>query len=93
LHNTARVMRNSVSREVVSIEGRGGAQFADVQHLVAGRRGQAAMQNGDPDGGIWSAGMVQGLIDDLPSVAELIDRIVSEAESIIAGRLAGMRVR
>lgn len=91
LHNTARVMRNTVSQEVVAIERRGGAKFEDVQHLVAGKRGQAAMEHGDPDGGIWSAGMVQGLIDDLPSVAELVDRIMSEANAIIAGRLAEMR--
>ncbi|OJV32776.1 nitronate monooxygenase family protein [Sphingomonas sp. 67-36] len=90
LHNTARVMKNAVSQEVVAIERRGGAKFEDVQHLVAGKRGLAAMENGDTDGGIWSAGMVQGLIDDIPTVKELVDRIVAEAEEIIEGRLASM---
>ncbi len=83
LHNTARVMKNSVSDEVVAIEGKGGAKFEDVQHLVAGVRGRKAMDEGDADGGIWSAGMVQGIIDDIPSVKELIDRIISDAEKII----------
>ncbi|MGB6229014.1 MAG: nitronate monooxygenase family protein [Litorimonas sp.] len=96
LHNTARVMRNAVSQEVVAIERkgleeRGGAKFEDVQHLVSGKRGLAAMRDGDTDGGIWSAGMVQGLIHDIPSVAELVDRIMSDAEAIIDARLGGMR--
>ncbi|MBW6523847.1 nitronate monooxygenase family protein [Sphingomonas sp. RHCKR47] len=93
LHNTARVMKNKVSEEVVAIERAGGAQFADVQHLVAGRRGVAAMERGDTDDGIWSAGMVQGLIHDVPTVKDLVDRIVAEAEAIIDGRLAAMAAR
>ena len=90
LHNTARVMRNEVSQQVVEIERRGGAKFEDVQALVAGTRGRDALANGDTQGGIWSAGMVQGLIHDIPSVQELVDRIISEAEGLIRGRLEGM---
>ena len=90
LHNTARVMKNEVSSEVVEIERKGGAKFEDIQHLVAGVRGRKAMEDGDPDGGIWSAGQVQGLIDDIPTVKDLIDRIVSEAEDIIRSRLDNM---
>lgn len=90
LHNTARVMRNEVSEKVVAIERKGGATFDDVRELVAGKRGAAAMEMGDVDGGIWTAGMVQGLIDDIPTVAELVERIVRDAEAIIGGRLADM---
>lgn len=90
LHNTARVMKNAVSDEVVAIERKGGAKFEDVQHLVAGVRGRKAMAEGDTDGGIWSAGMIQGLIHDVPSVEELIDRIVADAEAIIKSRLESM---
>jgi NAD(P)H-dependent flavin oxidoreductase YrpB (nitropropane dioxygenase family) len=90
LHNTARVMKNAVSQEVVTIERQGGAKFEDVQHLVAGTRGRDALSSGDTDGGIWSAGMIQGLIHDIPTVKELVDRIVSEAEAIIRGRLEGV---
>lgn len=90
MHNTARVMKNAVSDEVVKIERAGGAQFSDIQHLVAGKRGQDAMQAGDTNGGIWSAGMVQGLIDDVPTVKQLVDRIVAEAEQIIEDRLQSM---
>jgi NAD(P)H-dependent flavin oxidoreductase YrpB (nitropropane dioxygenase family) len=90
LHNTARVMKNEVSQAVVAIERKGGAKFEDVQALVAGTRGRDALANGDVDGGIWSAGMIQGLIHDIPSVKELVDRIISEAETIIRGRLDGV---
>jgi nitronate monooxygenase len=83
-------MRNEVSQAVVEIERRGGAKFEDVQHLVAGTRGRDALANGDTQGGIWSAGMVQGLIHDIPTTKDLVDRIISEAEDLIRGRLAGM---
>ncbi|MBR9833822.1 MAG: nitronate monooxygenase [Alphaproteobacteria bacterium] len=92
LHNTARVMKNAVSDEVVAIERKGGAKFEDVQHLVAGVRGRKAMAEGDTDGGIWSAGMIQGLIHDVPTVKELIDRIISDAEAIIKSRMSAMVV-
>jgi len=90
LHNTARVMKNEVSQQVVEIERRGGAKFEDVQALVAGTRGRDALANGDTDGGIWSAGMIQGLIHDIPSVKDLVDRIVAEAEDVITRRLERM---
>ncbi|MGB5093595.1 MAG: nitronate monooxygenase family protein [Parvibaculum sp.] len=90
LHNTARVAKNAVSREVVEIEKRGNATIDDVRHLVAGARGKVVYEAGDPEHGIWSAGMVQGLIHDIPTCADLVKRIVSEAEAIIATRLNRM---
>ena len=90
LHNTARVAKNAISQQVVEIERRGGAKFEDVKDLVAGVRGREALQTGETDAGIWSAGMIQGLIYDVPSVEELVHRIVTEAEEIIRGRLEGM---
>ena len=92
LHNTARVAKNAVSQEVLALEKKGGATIDDVRHLVAGQRGRAVYEEGDPDFGIWSAGMVQGLIHDIPTCAELVARIVAEAEAIIAARLARMIV-
>jgi len=80
MKNTARVLKNSVSDEVVALERRpGGCEFKDIQPLVAGTRGVAALRAGDPNGGIVTAGMVMGLIDDIPSCAELLDRMVAEA--------------
>ena len=87
LHNTARVARNAVSQEVVTIERRGNARIEDVAHLVSGQRGKVVLEAGDMDHGIWSAGMVQGLIHDIPTVKELIERIVRDAEAIIRQRL------
>lgn len=89
LRNTARVADNSVSREVVEILNAGG-QFADIRDLVAGARGRTVYELGDLEAGIWYAGMSQGLINDVPTVAELVTRIVAEAEAIITGRLAGL---
>jgi nitronate monooxygenase len=92
MRNTARVFKNAVADEVVEIESKGGAKIEDIAHLVAGERGRDAMSAGDTDGGIWSAGMVTGLLHDVPAVRELVERIVSEAEAIISQRLAVVRV-
>ena len=92
LRNTSRVASNAVSREVVAIEKKGGATIDDLKHLVAGQRGRVVYETGDPEFGIWSAGMVQGLIHDIPTCAELVSRIVREAEAIISARLDRMRV-
>jgi len=91
MHNTARVAKNAVSMEVVAAEKRG-AKFEEVKHLVAGVRGRTGLESGDVNAGIWSAGMVQGLIHDIPSVKELVDRIVADAEAIITRRMANMVV-
>ena len=89
LRNTARVADNAVSREVVERLA-AGAAFEDVRELVAGVRGAKVYETGDLDHGIWTAGMVQALVRDVPTCAELVTRIVREAEEIIGGRLAGM---
>jgi NAD(P)H-dependent flavin oxidoreductase YrpB (nitropropane dioxygenase family) len=79
LHNTARVLKNTVSDEVVKIEGRPeGAVFEDIRHLVAGGRGRTALEGGDVNGGVITAGQTVGLIQDIPTCKELIDRMVAE---------------
>lgn len=86
LHNTARVFKNKVSQEVVRLERRpGGAKFEELRDLVSGQRGRVVYENGDPDYGIWSAGIAMGLIKDAPSCEVLLRRIETEAETIIAG--------
>ena len=84
--NTARVAKNTIAIEAVRIE-REGNPFDAIAHLVKGARGREGLVNGDPEHGIWTAGMVQGLIHDVPTVKQLIDRIVSDAEAIINDRL------
>ncbi|HMN43675.1 MAG TPA: nitronate monooxygenase family protein [Povalibacter sp.] len=89
LHNTARVGKNSVSDEVVKILAQSEAKFEDVAHLVKGAQGRKLLETGDLDAGLIWAGQSQGLIHDIPSVAELLTRMIEEASAIIRGRLAG----
>lgn len=89
LRNTARVARNAVSRQVVDILAAGG-QFEDVQELVAGTRGRRVLEEGDLDLGTWTVGMVQGIVHDIPPVAELVRRITEEAEDLISRNLSGL---
>jgi NADH:quinone reductase (non-electrogenic) len=91
LKNTARVGKSAVSDEVVRRLAVPGAQFSDVAELVSGEAGQRLMETGDLSRGMFWASMAQGLIHDIPTVAELINRTIAEAEAIIEGRLAGMR--
>jgi len=88
LHNTARVGKSAVSDEVVRRLAAPEATFKDIAELVRGEGGRIVLETGDLSAGIFWAGQVQGLIHDIPTVRELIDRIVNEAETIINGRLA-----
>ena len=79
LRNTARVFRNAIADEVRSIEQRpGGCEFEDIRPLVLGTRGREALRSGEVDGGVITAGQCIGLIDDVPTCAELIERMVAE---------------
>lgn len=89
LRNTVRVRKNQVSTEAVEILNNGG-KFEDVQHLVAGARGRKVFENGDIEAGQWTVGMVQGIINDIPTNEELVNRIVTDATEIIQNRLANM---
>ncbi|WP_225009195.1 NAD(P)H-dependent flavin oxidoreductase [Novosphingobium percolationis] len=87
--NTARVGRSEVSEEVVRRLAQPDAVFEDVRELVAGTAGKELLETGDLSKGVFWAGMIQGLIHDIPTCQVLIDRIISEAEAIIKGRLQG----
>jgi NADH:quinone reductase (non-electrogenic) len=78
-----------VAKRAIEME-RAGKGIAEIGPVVAGARGRVVYETGDLEHGIWSAGTSMGLIDDIPSCKELVGRIVSEAEEIIRGRLAGM---
>jgi nitronate monooxygenase len=88
-HNTGRVAKNSVSDRVVALGGEPGAVFEDVRPLVSGAQGRTALETGDVDAGLIWAGQVQGLIHDIPTCQQLIDRIMHDAETVIRGRLSG----
>jgi nitronate monooxygenase len=87
--NTARVGKSSVSDQVVEILKAKDAKFEDVAHLVRGAQGRVLLETGDLDAGLVWAGQVQGLIHDIPTVGDLIQRIVREATEIISSRLPG----
>jgi len=90
LRNTERVLKNAAVDRLLEKERALGAnlKFEDILDEVAGVYPKI-MQEGAMDAGAWSCGMVAGLIHDIPSVQELIDRIMAEAEDIIRRRLAG----
>ena len=89
LRHTGRIYRNSVAEKVLEVEARPGeTDFADLLPLVSGERSRKVINDGNLEEGIWWAGMVMGLIHDIPTVKELVERIVSEAEQIIKTRLA-----
>jgi nitronate monooxygenase len=91
LRNTERVMTNAAVERLLVKEKDLGANlsFADIIDEVAGVYPRIMLE-GDMDAGAWSCGMVAGLINDIPTCQELVDRIMSEAEEIIRGRLMGM---
>ena len=91
LRNTERVMTNEAVERLLEKEKRLGdaLKFEDIIEEVAGVYPKI-MTQGDMDAGAWSCGMVAGLIHDIPTCQELIDRIMAEAEDIICSRLAGM---
>ena len=90
LRNTERVLNNDAVQRLIAKEREMGDKlsFADIAAEVAGVYPKI-MRDGDMDAGGWSCGMVAGLIHDIPTVKELIDRIMAEAETIIARRLEG----
>ena len=90
LRNTERVLTNVAVERLLQKEKDLGAniKFEDIIEEVAGVYPRI-MMNGEMEAGAWSCGMVAGLIHDIPTCQELIDRIMSEAEQIIRGRLEG----
>jgi nitronate monooxygenase len=88
LRNTERVLKNAGVDKLLQIEREKGdtLQISDIHHHVAGVYPKV-MVDGEMDAGAWSCGMVAGLIDDIPPVKELIDRIIADATAIIRSRL------
>ena len=87
--NTVRVAKNAITAEVLAAEA-AGKPFEEIAHLVKGARGKEGLDSGDTNHGIWTAGMIQGLIHDIPTCKVLVERIVADAEAIIRERLSSM---
>ena len=92
LRNTERVLTNTAVERLLEKEAAlgKGIKFEDIAPEVAGVYPKV-MMDGEVDSGAWSCGMVAGLINDIPSVQELMDRIMNEAASIMNDRFAGMK--
>ncbi|MCK9516833.1 MAG: nitronate monooxygenase family protein [Ottowia sp.] len=92
LRNTERVLNNAAVERILEKEKELGDKitFQDIFEEVAGVYSRILV-DGDMDAGAFSCGMVVGLINDVPTVKELIDGIMAEAKSIISDRLAGLR--
>jgi nitronate monooxygenase len=89
LRNTERVLKNAAVERLLEKEKALGPnlKFEDIFGEVAGVYPKI-MKDGAMDAGAWSCGMVVGLINDIPTCQELIDRIMTQADEIIRGRLA-----
>ncbi len=85
LRNTSRMFSNAISKKVVEMEAQGKG-IDEIGPVASGLKGRLVYETGDEDAGVWSAGMCIGLIDDIPSVEELVHRIVKDAETIINDR-------
>lgn len=91
LRNTERVLVNAGVERILATEKELGAAttFQDIAAETAGVYPRV-MLDGEMDAGAWSCGMVAGLINDIPTVGELVERIMAEAEQIIRQRLGGV---
>ena len=87
--NTARVYKNAVAMKVAQIEAAGGG-FEQVHEFVSGANQETAWSTGDIDAGMVTAGMSGAFVDDVPTCAELVRRIVDDAEQIITQRLTSI---
>lgn len=84
LNNSSRVFRNAVVDQVLETENKpGGCTFEEIRSLVAGAKGKSAMETGDINSGVITAGSVIGIIDDIPSCSELIERIILDCRKTL----------
>lgn len=92
--NTTRLYRNKVTEAALKVEHESTTgEFAEIAPYVSGKRGREVFINGDPDYGVWTAGQVIGLIHDIPTCAELVERIEREAVDTLRDRLSTLVVR
>lgn len=88
LRNTERVMHNTVVDKVLEVENKGDTTIEDIAPFVSGFVGKAMLEDGDMEKGLLAAGQSMGLIRDIPTCQELLDRIMAEAKQIIKEKFA-----
>lgn len=90
LRNTERVLANSIAEKILEIEARGNTKIDDIAPYVAGKRGLKMLNEGDTESAAMSAGQIVGLIRDIPTVQQLMDRIIGEAREIMTRRFGSI---
>lgn len=88
LRNTERVLRNPTVDKVLDIESKGDTKIEDIAPFVSGLVGKEMLEDGDMEKGVLSSGQSMGLVRDIPTCRELLDRIMAEAEEIIKEKFA-----
>jgi len=91
LRNTLRIFDNSVARHILEMEA-AGKGIDEIGPVASGQKGRIVFEQGSREAGVWSAGISIGLVHDVPTVEELISRMVREASAIINERLPRMTV-
>jgi nitronate monooxygenase len=86
LRNSERVLINPIVEQVIELESKG-AGIEELAPLVSGKRYYKVLTEGDIEDGLWSAGQIVGMIHDIPTIQELVDRIMNEAREIVGTRL------
>jgi nitronate monooxygenase len=85
--NTMRALRNRTAEKVLELE-KQGADIHQLESLISGRVGLNLLESGDVDNGLLSLGQVVGLVHDIPTVKELMDRMIKEAEEVLSNMAA-----
>jgi len=88
LRNTERVLHNPIVDKVLEIESKGDTKIEDIAPYVSGYGGKRMLDDGEMDAGVLAAGQSTGLVRDIPTCQELLDRIMVEAEEIIKAKFA-----
>ena len=91
LRNTLRIFDNSVARHILEMEA-AGKGIDEIGPVASGQKGRIVFEQGSREAGVWAAGISIGLVHDVPTVEELISRMVREASAIIKERLPRMSV-
>lgn len=91
LRNSERVLKNEWAEKIIGME-KDGAGLAELAPLLSGKNGLKALKEGKPEIGLLAAGQSTGLIHDIPTVRDLIEKIVSDAVEILGKRMPGIIV-
>ena len=88
LRNTERVLHNQIVDQILEVESKGDTKIEDIAPFVSGLVGKEMLEDGEMEKGVLSAGQSMGLVRDIPTCRELLDKIMAQAETIIREKFA-----